>query len=180
MLLPYETMVAAMTASDASFDGKFYTGVHSTGIYCVPSCKARLPLLKNVIFYSTREEAIAAGLRGCLKCRSETYPDVLPQWLYEVIEVMRANQCERLDENSLMKISGVEISTIRRYFKSHLNQTPLAFHRRIRLNYARRLLESGVDYLGAAYDCGYESVSGFREAFVKQFGHTPGRLNGPG
>jgi len=79
-----------------------------------------------------------------------------------------------------MKISGVEISTIRRYFKSHLNQTPLAFHRRIRLNYARRLLESGVDYLGAAYDCGYESASGFREAFVKQFGQTPGRLNGRG
>lgn len=177
MKLTYDTMVRAMTESDASFDGKFYTGVHSTKIYCVPSCKAKLPLLKNVIFYSTREEAIAAGLRGCLKCRSETFPDVLPSWLHKVIKVMRENQGERLDENRLMKISGVEISTIRRYFKSHLNQTPLAFHRRIRLNYASRLLESGVDYLGAAYDCGYESVSGFREAFARQFGHTPGRHN---
>jgi AraC-like DNA-binding protein len=52
--------------------------------------------------------------------------------------------------------------------------TPLAFHRKLRLAYARRLLESGYDYLGAAYECGYQSASGFREAFVRQFGRPPG------
>ena len=72
-------MVQAMQQNDATFDGRFYVGVHSTGIYCLPSCKAKLPLLKNVVFYESREEAIAAGLRGCKRCRAAQFPDLLPQ-----------------------------------------------------------------------------------------------------
>ena len=174
--LNYDTMVSAMRNNDASYDGKFYVGVHSTGIYCLPSCKAKLPHLKNVRFYATREEAMAAGLRGCKRCKSETYPDILPQWLKAVLEYMKDHTAERLNELRLIQMTKVDISTIRRYFKSHLGLTPLAFHRRIRLNYARQLLEQGSDYLNAAYACGYQSVSGFREAFVRQFGETPGRI----
>ena len=165
-----------MRTNDAAFDGRFYVGVHSTGIYCLPSCKAKLPLLKNVRFYATREEAIAAGLRGCMRCKSETYPDVLPQWLKTVLKYMRDHTDERLNELRLIQMTKVDISTIRRYFKAHLGLTPLAFHRIIRLNYALRLLEQGSDYLNAAYACGYQSVSGFREAFIRQFGKTPGRI----
>ncbi len=169
-------MVKASAKRDTTYDGKFYVGVHSTGIYCLPSCKAKKPMLKNVIFYLSREEAIAAGLRGCKRCRSEKYPDVLPAWLHVVLRFMRENQTERLDESKLMQMAGVDITTIRRYFKSHLSMTPLAFHRKLRLNYARKLIESGYDYLAAAYECGYESASGFREAFVQQFGKPPGRF----
>jgi AraC family transcriptional regulator of adaptative response/methylated-DNA-[protein]-cysteine methyltransferase len=176
MKLSYNQMVRAMTDNDSSYDGKFYVGVHSTGIYCLPSCKARLPLLKNVVFYATREEAIAAGLRGCKRCKSETFPDVLPAWLHEVLKYMREHRTERLNEDKLIRMAGVDISTVRRYFKNHLGMTPLAFHRRIRLNHARALIESGQDYLSAAYECGYESSSGFREAFTRQFGCPPGRL----
>jgi AraC family transcriptional regulator of adaptative response/methylated-DNA-[protein]-cysteine methyltransferase len=172
----YKEMVEAMTQSDATYDGKFYVGVHSTGIYCLPSCKAKKPKLKNVVFYPTREEAIAAGLRGCKRCRSEKFPDVLPDWLHSVLRFMRENRIERLNESKLIKMAGVDISTIRRYFKTHLGMTPLAFHRKLRLNHARRLIESGYDYLSAAYECGYESASGFREAFARQFGKPPGRF----
>jgi len=166
-----------MNANDASLDGSFYVGVHSTGIYCLPSCKAKLPLLKNVRFYTTREEAITAGLRGCRRCKSETYPDVLPHWLKTVLEYLKDHTGERLNELKLIQMTKVDISTVRRYFKTHLGMTPLAFHRKIRLNYARQLLEQGSDYLNTAYACGYQSVSGFREAFVRQFGQTPGRIN---
>ena len=62
--LSYKEMVRAMAHSDSAYDGKFYVGVHSTGIYCVPSCKAKKPKLKNVVFYGTREEAIAAGMQA--------------------------------------------------------------------------------------------------------------------
>ena len=175
-MLSYDQMVRAMTDNDSSYDGKFYVGVHSTGIFCLPSCKARLPLLKNVVFYATREEAIAAGLRGCKRCKSETFPDVLPVWLHKVLRYMREHCTERLNEVMLIRMTGVDISTIRRYFKTHQGMTPLAFHRRIRLNHARALIESGRDYLSAAYECGYESSSGFREAFARQFGCPPGRL----
>ena len=68
--LDYNGMVAAMRANDASCNGQFYVGVHSTGIYCLPSCPAKLPKLSNVKFYPSREEAVAAGLRGCLRCKS--------------------------------------------------------------------------------------------------------------
>jgi len=174
--LSLKQMVEAMIKRDSTYDGKFYVGVHSTGIYCLPSCKAKKPQLKNVIFYSTREEAIAVGLRGCKRCKSEQYPDVLPMWLQSVLKFMRENRTERLNEGKLIQMAGVDISTIRRYFKTHLGMTPLAFHRRLRLNHARWLIESGYSYLSAAYECGYESASGFREAFVRQFDKPPGRF----
>jgi AraC family transcriptional regulator of adaptative response/methylated-DNA-[protein]-cysteine methyltransferase len=172
--LDYQQMVRAMQANDDAYDGRFYVGVHSTGIYCLPSCKARLPLLKNVVFYRTREEAIAAGLRGCRRCKSQQFPDVLPRWLGDVLAYMRKHRDEKLDERQLMQMTGVEISTVRRYFKTHIGVTPLAFHRRIRLQYARQLLEAGGNYLSVAFACGYESASGFRDAFIRQFGETPG------
>jgi len=172
----YDEMVTAMRTNDARYDGKFYVGVHSTGIYCLPSCRARSPKLENVIFSPTREEAIAAGLRGCRRCRAESYPDVLPDWLHGLLLAMYQDRGRRLNEIGLIRMSGVDISTVRRYFKKHLGLTPLAFHRRLRLNLALSLIQSGCDYLTAAYECGYESASGFREAFVRQFGLPPGRF----
>jgi len=174
--LNYRKMVQAMTENDSTYDGKFYVGVHSTGIYCLPSCKAKKPKLENVVFYSTREEAITAGLRGCKRCRSEKYPDVLPEWLHSVLKFMKQNRAEKLNEGKLIQLTSVDISTIRRYFKTHLGMTPLTFHRKIRLNHARRLIQSGSNYLSAGFECGYESASGFREAFVREFGQTPGRF----
>ncbi len=167
-------MIQAMTDCDSSYNGKFYVGVTSTKIYCLPSCKAKLPLLKNVTFFNTREEAIAFGLRGCKRCKSETFPDVLPSWVHLLLVYMKDNYKKKLSEESLMKITGVEISTIRRYFKQHHKTTPLAFHRKLRLNYALALISSGSSYLDAAFETGWESSSGFREAFQKQFGQTPG------
>ncbi len=169
-------MVTAMLNNDSTYNGKFYVGVLSTGIYCLPSCRAKAPKLENVVFFTSREEAITAGLRGCKRCRAEQYPDVLPAWLYQVLHYMRNHRNERLSEQKLAGLSLVDISTVRRYFKQHLGMTPLAFHRIIRLDHARQLIESGLDYLSAAYECGYESVSGFREAFVHHFGAPPGRF----
>jgi AraC family transcriptional regulator of adaptative response/methylated-DNA-[protein]-cysteine methyltransferase len=175
--LTYDQMVKAMTESDASYDGRFYVGVHSTGIYCLPSCPAKMPLLKNVVFYASREEAIAAGLRGCKRCHSDRYPDILPLWLPNLIAFMKERRQNRLTEHDLMQFAGVEISTIRRHFQHNLGLTPLAFHRKIRLEYARLMIAGGADYLTAAYDCGWESPSAFRDAFKRQFGCPPGRLN---
>jgi len=163
-----------MRANDSRFNGVFYVGVHSTGIYCLPSCKAKAPKLTNVVFYPSREEAIAAGLRGCRRCRSESFPDLLPDWLHRLLREMKTRPDVRLIENDLIKVTGVDVTTIRRYFREHLKTTPLAFHRRIRLEHARRLIEAGESYIQAAYACGYESPSGFRTAFKQAFGKTPG------
>ncbi len=173
--LSYEEMVTAMRNCDAEFDGLIWVGVRSTGIYCLPSCRAKLPLQKNVTFFATRQEAVKAGLRGCKRCRSEFYPRTSPPWLDEVLAQLRSEVTGKIDEAHLTKIAGVDISTIRRYFKQYLNTTPMAFHRRFRLRHAKDLLRSGVNYLAAAYECGFESSSGFRDAFIKEFGSPPGR-----
>jgi len=171
-----KTMLQAMSANDGRYDGKFYVGVLSTGIYCLPSCKARTPKPKNVRFFPTREEAVAFGLRGCRRCHSDKYPDVLPAWVKQLIRYLREHRTNRITENDLATAAGVDITTIRRHFKSHLGMTPLAFNRYQRLLYARQLLAEGEDSFDVALACGYESLSGFRSAFVRQFGTAPGNF----
>ncbi|MBX2990956.1 MAG: methylphosphotriester-DNA--protein-cysteine methyltransferase family protein [Bacteroidetes bacterium] len=178
MKFTQEEMIAAMQNDDASYDGKFFVCVKTTKIYCLPSCKAKLPMMKNVVFVETREEAIAAGFRGCKRCRSEFYPNTQPPWLDSVLATIKQNTTRKLDEQLLATTGGVDISTIRRYFKSYMNTTPMAMHRRVRLEYAHSLMRNGSDYLTAAYETGFESSSGFRDAFIKQYGHPPGRING--
>jgi AraC family transcriptional regulator of adaptative response/methylated-DNA-[protein]-cysteine methyltransferase len=177
MRFAIDEMTRAMRSNDANYDGKFWVGVRTTGIYCLPSCRAKLPLLKNVTFYATREEAIQAGLRGCKRCRSEFFPHTEPEWLIEMLTLMKDKQHVKLDELALSELAQVDITTIRRYFKQYHGTTPLAYHRKIRLRRARRLLKLGENYLAVAYDCGFESPSGFRDAFVKEFGITPGRVH---
>jgi AraC family transcriptional regulator, regulatory protein of adaptative response / methylated-DNA-[protein]-cysteine methyltransferase len=169
----YDEMVAAMRNNDSRYDGRFFVCVKSTGIYCLPSCKAKRPLLKNVVFMPTREEAIAAGFRGCKRCRAEFFPNTRPPWLEPILRTLTQTKTQRLDEQTLADAGGVDISTIRRYFKSYLNTTPMAMHRNIRLEHAHSLLKRGSDYLTAAYAAGFESPSGFRDAFVKRYGCLP-------
>lgn len=169
----HNEMVAAMQNDDSRYDGKFFVCVKSTGIYCLPSCKAKRPLLKNVTFYATREEASEAGFRGCKRCKSEFYPDVTPDWLGPVLTFMRSEARIRITEEELANRAGIDISTIRRYFKSYMNTTPMTMHRNIRLQHAHTLLKRGSDYLTAAYESGFESSSGFRDAFAKRYGYPP-------
>lgn len=177
VVLSHEQMVAAMRAKDPAFNGKFLVGVHSTGIYCLPSCKARAPLLRNVRFYTTGKAARAAGLRPCRRCHPEQFPFTQPVWARRLASHMEAHLATKFTEHDLAKIAGVNITTIRRHFKQLHGTTPLAFHRHLRLERARVLIEGGAGYLTAAYECGYQSASGFRDAFARQFGQPPGRIN---
>jgi AraC family transcriptional regulator of adaptative response/methylated-DNA-[protein]-cysteine methyltransferase len=171
-------MVAAMRANDTNYDGQFYVCVRTTGIYCLPSCKAKLPILKNVMFLGTREDAIKAGFRGCKRCKSEFYPDVSSPWLGAALSFLRKGVHYKIREQELADYIGVDISTIRRYFKSYMQTTPMAYHRKLRLEFARSLIKGGADYLTAAFESGFESSSGFRDAFEKMYGCSPGRING--
>ena len=176
--LNYDIMFQAFKNCDSSFDGTFYVTVKTTGIYCLPSCKARLPHEKNIGFVSTREEAIESGFRGCLRCKSELYPDVNPKWLKEIKNYLDNAIDKKVDEKELVQMAEVDITTIRRYFKFQYKYTPLSYHRKKRLQYAKTLIHKGTNYINAAYETGFESVSGFRDAFYKEFAQTPGEING--
>lgn len=171
-------MVDAMMRRDNRYDGVFFVCVKSTMIYCLPSGRAKKPMLKNIVFARTRAEALQMGFRGCKRCRAADFPRTMPKWFDAVIELMRSTTSIRLNETSLAKVAGVDATTVRRYFKSQFGTTPTVFHRKMRLQHARGLLEKGVRYLEAAYECGFESASGFREAYKKEFGITPGRTDG--
>jgi AraC family transcriptional regulator of adaptative response/methylated-DNA-[protein]-cysteine methyltransferase len=171
-------MLNAFINSDARYNGKFYVAVKSTKIYCLPSCTAKQPLEKNILFFDTQDEAISAGFRGCLRCRSEFYPNIKPDWFENVNDFIKSNKHLRIREFQLEDIAGVDITTIRRYFKYYHHMTPLSYHRKIRLNFAKELIRNGTNQIIAAYQVGYESMSGFRDAFVKEFSITPGEING--
>lgn len=146
-------------------------------IFCLPSCKAKMPRVENMVFFKNREEAIVAGYRGCLRCRAADYPNTAPAWLEDLLALMRAELTRKIPEEELVQLAGVDITTIRRYFKLRFQMTPTAFHRKLRLNYAKTLIEEGLDCPTAASQCGFKSYSGFRDAFVKEYHFLPGEYS---
>ncbi|MFW9902975.1 MAG: bifunctional transcriptional activator/DNA repair enzyme AdaA [Candidatus Thorarchaeota archaeon] len=175
--LSHEEMVDARIRRDASYDGRFYVGVQTMKIFCLPSCKARMSNVKNMVFFSTREEAIDAGYRSCKRCKPDLFPNMKPDWLVKIIIHFNNNISEKFDEEALVRITGVDISTIRRHFKIHYQLTPLAFHRKLRLAYAKKLIQQGMSSNELPSQCGFKSYSGFRTAFMKEFGYSPGEVS---
>ncbi|MHA2175921.1 MAG: Ada metal-binding domain-containing protein [Candidatus Hodarchaeales archaeon] len=143
--LSHHRMIEAVLSRDANYDGQFFFGVTSTKIFCVPSCKAKKPLVENLRFFKTKQEATAAGFRGCKRCFSEDFPNFNPKWFKELISVLNGLVSKRVTETELSEIAGVDISTIRRHFNLKLNISPLSYHRKIRLLYARDRIEKGGD-----------------------------------
>ena len=172
-LLSNQEMIDAVLSRDASFDGEFYFGVLSTKIFCIPSCKARKPLEKNLIFFKSQKDALNAGYRGCQRCYAEFFPDSTPPWFKSMVSYIKASGYSKIDEEELSNIAGVDISTIRRLFKTIYGIPPITFHRRIRLKNALKLLMEDLPISKAAKKCGFKSISGFREAFTKEYGLPP-------
>jgi methylphosphotriester-DNA--protein-cysteine methyltransferase len=174
--LSYEDMIRARVRRDALYDGHFYVGVRTMKIYCLPSCKARLSLKENMVFFITREEATTAGYRSCKRCKPDMFPNNKPHWLDQVLLYMKRNVSQRINEKTLACIARVDISTIRRNFKIYYRLPPIAYHRKLRLAYAKELIRKGVNYKELPSRCGFKSNSGFRAAFSKEFGQSPGEV----
>ena len=109
----YDRMLEAFLNSDASYNGKFYVAVKSTKIYCLPSCTAKQPLEKNILFFDTRDQAILAGFRGCLRCKSEFYPDIRPAWLIKLQKYLKTNGGIQVGRAVLRSISINGIRSLR-------------------------------------------------------------------
>ena len=107
-------MERAYKRSDASYDGVFYLGVRTTGIFCRPSCPARKPKPENVEFFAMPKEALFAGYRPCLRCRP-LESDEAPPWVARLIERVERRPDTRIRERDL-RTMGVEPARVRRYF----------------------------------------------------------------
>jgi AraC family transcriptional regulator of adaptative response/methylated-DNA-[protein]-cysteine methyltransferase len=159
---------------DREFDGLFITAVRTTGIFCRPSCPARKPLRKNVEFFPSPSEAIAAGYRACLRCRPLEAAGAPPDWVRGLLQQMEETPDRRITDADL-RATGTDPARARRYFKEHFGMTFQAYQRASRLGSAFTRIREGDDLTGVGFDHGYESTSGFRDAFHRLFGETPGR-----
>ena len=166
-------MERAYLRSDASYDGVLYVAVRTTGIFCRPSCPARKPKPENVEFFATPKEALFAGYRPCLRCRP-LEGDAAPPWVNRLLARVERRPDSRIRERDL-RTMGVEPARVRRYFSTRYGLTFQAYCRARRLAQAFERIRQGGTVDDAVFDTGYESHSGFREAFQKTFGLPPGR-----
>lgn len=177
MKLTREEMLANMGSRDASLNGKYIIGVHSTGIYCLPSCPARIPKPENVRFYENGAEAEAAGLRPCKKCKPDAFErgeDKELESLEALVVQVRQNPAKFACVPDLADALGVGATKIHELFRTHYHTTPGDFLSQARLELARtRLLGTDEGIAQTAYEVGFESLSVFNENFKKRLGLTP-------
>src|SRR2546428_4752100 len=172
LLPPTETMYRALLNRDPSFEGIFFVGVRTTGIFCRPTCTAKKPARENVDFFGTSTEALESGYRPCLRCNPMD-SDKRPPKLIERLraEVERAPG-RRLTDKELAAMT-IDPSTARRQFKRHYGMTFQAFHRARRMGLALREVRKGGRVDEVRNGRGFESESGFRDAFTRIFGDPP-------
>lgn len=167
-------MERAFYGRDGSYDGVFFVGVRTTGVFCVPSCAARKPLARNVEYFASPADAKAAGYRPCRRCRPERAAGVAPDWIEELLRRVDRDPSARLFDRDLVAM-GLPPSRVRRYFRDRFGMTFHAYCRSRRMAGALHDIRVGADLDQVVFDHGYESHSGFRSAFAKTFGLPPGR-----
>src|SRR6202795_1683739 len=140
LLPPRPEMERAFLASDASYNGLFFTGVRTTGIFCLPSCSARKPLARNVEFFSTVRDAVFAGYRPCKRCRPTE--SSAPDWVRGLLHAVDEEGATRITASGLRE-RGLEAARVRRYFLREYGMTFQAYCRARRLSQAFESIRKG-------------------------------------
>ncbi len=173
-LPPASEMYRALESRDGEYDGIFFTAVRTTGIFCRPSCSAKTPNRANVEFYPSTRDALLAGYRPCKRCRPLEQPGEAPNWLRPVLTEVDRDPLRRWTDADL-RGTGVDPVRVRRWFQTHHSMTFHAYQRARRVGQALGQIRHGESPGRAAYDHGFESESGFRDAFKRLFGKAPGK-----
>ena len=182
MELNRDICLQAMRTRDARFDGRFFTAVTSTGIFCRTVCPAVTPREDNCIFYPSAAAAMDAGYRPCLRCRPETAPNS-PAWNGVSTTVSRALKLIHegaLDEGSVDQLAGrlgVGERHLRRLFLDHLGAPPKSVAQTRRLLFAKKLVtETRLPLTEIALASGFQSIRRFNDAFRKSYKRPPREL----
>lgn len=176
-LPPRDEMETAFRTRDRSYDGIFWLGVRTTGVFCRPSCPARKPLGRNVEYFAAVREAMFAGFRPCKRCRPLETGEPVPAWAGTLIGRLEAEPDARITDGVLRSM-GIDPARARRFFLRRYGMTFHAFARGRRLGRAFARIREGGDLDDVALGHGYDSHSGFRDAFAKLFGTPPGEARG--
>ena len=176
MELSDQIMYDASFNKNPEFEGVFWMGVKTTGIFCRPTCTARKPKFENVEFFSNTKDAILKGYRPCKVCKPLENPDETPAAIQNLLNDLAADPSLKFKDYDLVQ-RDLEPATVRRWFLKHHGITFHAFQRMFKLNSAFKKLNSGENVTEAAFDSGYESLSGFNESFKNIFGVSPKNSN---
>ncbi|HTL16161.1 MAG TPA: methylated-DNA--[protein]-cysteine S-methyltransferase [Patescibacteria group bacterium] len=172
-LPPRKELERAFAEKDTTYDGVFYVAVKTTGIFCRPSCPSR-PNLENVEFFSSVKECLFAGYRACKRCRPLDATGTPPAWVSQLIRKVEEAPDAPLKAGDLRQL-GITPERARRWFQQHYGMSFTAWCRGNRLAGAFMRIRQGTSLDDTAFDSGFESHSGFREAFARAFGQAPGR-----
>ena len=163
----------AVRENDARFDGAFYLGVKTTGIYCRPSCRARTPKRENTAFFESWTAAEKSGLRACLRCKPKNIDFVDPH----IEKIIKA--CSLLESDDLLSLEDLAVATglstyhLQRSFKSIVGVSPKKYAEVKRMEKFKEELRGGSDVTTAMYDAGFGSSRGLYERAAENMGMTP-------
>jgi AraC family transcriptional regulator, regulatory protein of adaptative response / DNA-3-methyladenine glycosylase II len=182
----------ALKARDARFDGSFFTGVTSTGIYCRPVCRVRTPKRENCRFFGHAAQAESAGFRPCLRCRPELAPHSVAWSMQDASSILAHQAARLLDDpegwserapsvDQLAARLGVSDRHVRRIFESQFGVSPVQYLQTRRLLTAKQLLaDTNLPVTQVALISGYASLRRFNAAFVAHYGLNPTQLRRAG
>lgn len=165
-------MYSALVNKDVSYEGVFVAAIKTTGIFCRSSCHARKPKQENVEYYSTSEQALSFGFRPCKVCKPLEPLGETPDWVTSILQEVSKKTDLRFKDEQLRE-RGIDPTKLRRWFKRHHGITFQAYLRAMRLNQAIGQIQQNNSVTNVAFDIGYESLSGFNDAFKKLTGLSP-------
>lgn len=175
--LTFEEKYRIIVEKDARYVGIFYTAVKTTGIFCRPTCTARKPKPENVEFFSEAQEAIRNGYRPCKVCKPMENPEETPPEIQSLMEELVKHPYQKITDADLRE-RGLVPNTVRRWFKKHHDMTFQAYQRMLRINTAYHKISQGESVTGAAYDTGFNSLSGFATRYKSIFKTSASQAEG--
>lgn len=165
----------AVVHCDSKYDGVFFYGVKSTGIFCRPSCKSKVPMRSNVIFFRQPAAAMELGFRPCKRCcpdQAAFQPE--EDLVKKARAIMDAVYDRQFEVGRMAKQLGVSKNHLIRLYKRHSGLTPTQYITKVRVDKAAELLRGqGGEILEIAYAVGFKSLSNFYKCFKEQTGQTP-------
>lgn len=162
----------ALINKNSEYEGIFYVGVKTTGVFCRPTCPARKPKYENCEFFETAQEALLASYRPCKRCRPLSHPNHVSEVVRTLVEAVEKNPEKRWKDADFRELS-IDTSTARRQFNKRFGMTFVEYARARRMGIAMKHIREGKQIIDAQLSTGYESSSGFRDAFARIMGAAP-------
>lgn len=166
----------ALLEKNTEYEGIFYVGVKTTGVFCRPTCPARKPKFENCEFFETAQQALLASYRPCQRCRPLSHPNHVSDVVRLLVEAVENNPEKRWKGQDFKALS-VDESTARRQFKKRFGMTFVEYARARRMGLALKNIKAGQTVIDTQLSTGYDSSSGFRDAFSRIMGAAPTRLD---